>query len=211
MSKREEDISKVFEWLRGKGFAPTRTFSTEKSRRRPDLLMPVVLQRQKGNLERRGYLAIECKPGEEHDDILDGIDSVINQALDYALGAKYHVGSRDEEIEIIGFALATSYSREGILYEKDKQFEEVKVKGGWGVRPMVFTQTRILWRLALNTEKSIRSILTIGAKERLKARGLQPFPPVGVIIEKGSHVIAMLNIPEPKAGWHPWTLLPWTP
>ena len=209
MGKRGRDIEQVSEWLQKKGFSLIYEDSFRVSgRRRPDLLMPAILQgKHQGEVRKlEGYVAIECEHGDKHEEILNGIDDVVNQALDYFLGANYYIESRKkskEEVLIIAFLLATPYSKDGALFKRDRQFQQVKIEGQWSARPMVFTQARILWRLALNIEHSIRAILSVGAKGRLKAKGLREFPLVGVIIEQDDNLIAMLN----SSPWH-WTLKP---
>jgi hypothetical protein len=112
--------------------------------KKPDLL-----------LKKNGYnVLVEVKPGTKHKQILDGYQKTIDYAGQYWTGRQtdYYRDGKDESLEIDAFVLATQYSMDGFLYQKEQRTNTLDYSGYLAKKHdmdeygITHTATRLMWR-----------------------------------------------------------------
>lgn len=106
-------------------------------------------------LKKNGYnVLVEVKPGDEHQHLLDGYGQTLKYAGQYWTGraTNYRRNGKDENLDIDAFVLATSYSRDGHLYQKEQNTGTVNYSGflakekGMDEYPITHSILRLMWR-----------------------------------------------------------------
>jgi len=110
---------------------------------KPDLLL------RKNNYN----LGVEVKAGEDHQDILNGIDQILKYVGEYYSGrVNYRLGGGGGLQSLDGFLLATRYSKDGFLYENEANVGYLDYTGylakekNMTEKPITHSLTRFLWR-----------------------------------------------------------------
>jgi hypothetical protein len=214
----EEEIKlEIGDWLAGHG---CRVYDERRNRQRPDWgvfhvenvtgISPDLLV--EGRIrskvaDYRGFIALEIKPCDKHNKLLDGFDAVLKYFADYYLwGARYFIGST--RIEVAVFALTTNFSPKGYLFAGEGQFHWKVVKqGGFEAYPATFTFSRLLWRQRDNVVKRARGLTELPSADRkLKASIHAPeVPNVGVLVAHPNPAKGGLLLMISEMPWH-WEL-----
>jgi len=131
------------------------------------------------------YVAVEVKPGNKHQDILDGFDAVLRYFTDYACGGIYEVGG--SAVDISAIVLVTSFGPNGYLFREEGKFDPKRiVRGPWDAYPMTFTVARLLWRQRDNIVRRLRELILVPGEVRVGTgrfeRFSRPLPEVGVMV-----------------------------
>jgi len=155
-----------------------------------------------------GFVALEVKPCDKHNKLLDGFDAVLKYFTDYCVwGAKYLVDGAPITVDV--FALATNYSQHGYLFAGEKEFSwKVVKRGGWDAYPATFTFARLLWRQRDNILRRALALTEIPASDRHVQASIHApeVPDVGVLVahpnpqRQGSLLLMTSEMP-----WH-WEL-----
>lgn len=151
MGEKLETMRKLADWIENYGW---KVYYNQKNKSgyetfhgpstKPDLL-----------LTKNGYrVMVEVKKGHEHQDLLDGFQETLEYAGKYWTGRAtgYHRQDRDEDLDIDAFVLATQYSIDGILWQKEQNGSTLDYSGylsrnkGIDEYPSAHTLTRLMWR-----------------------------------------------------------------
>lgn len=96
------------------------------------------------------FIMVEVKSGEDHKNILNGIDQILKYAGEYYSGrAHYHLNGT--KIPIQGVFFATEFSDAGYLYRNESQinyldYEYLSEEYNMVEKPITHSLTRFLWR-----------------------------------------------------------------
>ena len=98
-------------------------------------------------------ILIEAKPGDKHQEILNGYQQTLNYAGEYYIGRANYYKDKEKEnqIKIDAVILATKYSQSGFLYNDEQKTNWMKnqyLEKEYNVKekPATHTITRLLWR-----------------------------------------------------------------
>lgn len=96
-------------------------------------------------------ILIEVKPGDKHQDILDGYQQTINYAGEYHIGRAIYKTEEESNLKIDAFVLATNYSISGFLYndeESQSWMDNSYLKKELNLveKPITHSITRLMWR-----------------------------------------------------------------
>jgi len=153
---------------------------------KPDLLL------QKNNYN----VLVEVKKGENHQDILNGMDQTWKYAGEYYTGRSLYSINNKDGLKINAFVFATKYSLYGYLYENESSqpfidyhhlTEELDILE----KPITFSVTRVMWRqwekgfVLKNFER-----LRIGKNCHLPIK-----PRIGIMVAKTSKKYGISNMP----------------
>lgn len=100
--------------------------------------------------QKSGYnILIEVKNGDDHQDILNGVDQTTRYAGEYYSGRSIY--KKDSELKISAFVLATKFSPFGYLYGNEGQmgfvpYNYLLENYDLVERPITMTVTRLIWR-----------------------------------------------------------------
>lgn len=94
---------------------------------------------------------VEVKPGNKHQDILDGYQQILEYAGEYHIGRTKYKKEGKENIEINAFVLATQYSLSGFLYNDEQETDWMSndwIEKNENIveKPITHSVTRLLWR-----------------------------------------------------------------
>lgn len=147
MSEKIQVMRGIAQWLKPYGWKVSFNQKNEdnyeifnaNTNSKPDLL-----------IQKNGYnILIETKNGEDHQDLLDGLDQTIKYAGEYYSGRSQY--KKLIKIRINAFILATKFSPFGYLYSKESEMGYVPYTYltetyNMTERPITHTLTRFLWR-----------------------------------------------------------------
>lgn len=151
MGEQIETMRKLADWIENYGW---KVYYNQKNKSgydtfhgpscKPDLL-----------LTKNGYrVMVEVKKGHEHQDLLNGFQETLDYAGKYWTGRTtgYYRNGRDEDLDIDAFVLATQYSIDGFLYQKEQNTRTLDYSGylskkkGMDEYASTHTITRYMWR-----------------------------------------------------------------
>jgi len=94
---------------------------------------------------------VEVKPGNKHQDILDGYQQILEYAGEYHIGRTKYKKEDKENIRIDAFVLATQYSLSGFLYNDEQETDWMSntwIEKNRNIveKPITHSVTRLLWR-----------------------------------------------------------------
>lgn len=219
---------RVGDWLKQLGFnvydeSKKRAFSLDwdgafkvkhvQRGRRPDLVIKCHMYASEGQHTKNVYIALEIKPGYNHNKVFDGFGQVLNYLNDYCWGARYFIegeSGRSRSIHITAIALATNFSEQGYLFKQEsKKFKPKIIEGEREFGPMTFSILKLLGKQRtriLNTLRDL-TLIPISQKTFEKSLSKKSRPDVGVLVMnlgKGKPS-PVLMISEPPYYWYLYT------
>lgn len=149
-------------------------------------------------LHKNNYnVLVEVKTGENHQDLLNGLDQTWKYTGEYYTGRSIYTINKQKNLKINAFVFATKYSRFGYLYENESSqpfidYHHLTDELDLIEKPVTFNFTRIMWRewdkgFLLKHYEQLRIGKTL---QKLPIK-----PRIGVMIAKTSKKYGITNRP----------------
>lgn len=167
-------------------------------KRKPDLVIGCHFTAEGSPVDRtrKDYVALEIKPGERHKEITEGFGDILGYFADYCWGTTYVVkprAGRSRRVSVSVFALATRFSRQGFLYEGEKQFGRKPIKDTRSRRklyPITYFVSRLLGSQRTAILNSIMTLTDIPGIANRVRKGMvkrEEHPQVGVLTKRSAN------------------------